>query len=204
MPKATKKAQRTINRDDIEIEKEVANLSDRELAEELKNFGMSPGPITGSTRSVYERKLVRLRVDGPQESKQTNGSDDYSDSDEGSSSDEDNSQDTEVVTRQTQVRKREVTKKSLHVTQVTEEQTKRTSSSEEGTMVSDTAQTTKTQTTTSTTTPELKKRLIPVFVQIIILLLVALFIFLILYNMESLPQRKIPESLPGGSKMKVE
>ncbi|XP_015918966.1 LEM domain-containing protein 2 [Parasteatoda tepidariorum] len=38
----------------------IAELSDEELAERLQTFGFNPGPILDSTRSVYQRKLVRL------------------------------------------------------------------------------------------------------------------------------------------------
>nr|XP_006822726.1 PREDICTED: lamina-associated polypeptide 2, isoforms beta/delta/epsilon/gamma-like [Saccoglossus kowalevskii] len=81
--KTTKKSSssRVISRDDIEIEKDVANLSDTELASALQELGATIGPITATTRSVYERKLIKLRS-GQTQIEQDEESDDYSDSDE--------------------------------------------------------------------------------------------------------------------------
>ncbi|XP_006825243.1 uncharacterized protein LOC102802767, partial [Saccoglossus kowalevskii] len=45
----------------------------------------------------------------------------------------------------------------------------------------------------TTTTAEKKKGFVPVFVQIGVLLLVAVMIFLVLYNMESVPQKRLPQ-----------
>jgi hypothetical protein len=39
---------------------DVAKLSDKQLFEELKKNNLNPGPITGSTRSVYEKKLIKF------------------------------------------------------------------------------------------------------------------------------------------------
>ncbi|KAM7170821.1 LEM domain-containing protein 2 isoform 1-T1 [Macrochelys suwanniensis] len=41
----------------------MAGLSDAELGRELRTLGFQPGPITGSTRQLYERKLSRLRAE---------------------------------------------------------------------------------------------------------------------------------------------
>jgi len=38
----------------------IAELSDEELAERLRNVGFNPGPILATTRSVYQRKLARI------------------------------------------------------------------------------------------------------------------------------------------------
>ncbi|XP_034237845.1 ankyrin repeat and LEM domain-containing protein 2-like [Thrips palmi] len=38
----------------------VKGLSDQELREKLTGLGMDVGPITGTTRTLYERKLVQL------------------------------------------------------------------------------------------------------------------------------------------------
>ena len=43
----------------------IADLSDTELREELVKFGMSPGPITDTTRSIYEGQLRSLKMDPP-------------------------------------------------------------------------------------------------------------------------------------------
>jgi len=37
------------------------NLSDAELRQQLKSFGEIPGPITGTTREVYYKKLCKLK-----------------------------------------------------------------------------------------------------------------------------------------------
>ncbi|KAK3101196.1 hypothetical protein FSP39_001667 [Pinctada imbricata] len=42
----------------------VEDLTNQELAEELRNLGVSPGPIIASTRRVYEKKLMKLRQSG--------------------------------------------------------------------------------------------------------------------------------------------
>lgn len=55
----------------------IAELGDDELLERLKNLGFNPGPILGSTREVYQRKLARLLRN-----------EDYGDSEEGSGGDE--------------------------------------------------------------------------------------------------------------------
>ncbi|XP_077999780.1 uncharacterized protein LOC144452450 isoform X2 [Glandiceps talaboti] len=212
MPRLTKKTRVITRDDDIEIEKDVANLSDRELAEELRQLGVSVGPILDSTRSVYERKLVRLRTEGPQEPKVNNESDQYSDSDEDVSSKE-SSQESEVSNTQIKLRKR-TTQQTKHTTRIhgTRQQDSgdsRDSPKKQVTMTTTTTrQVTKTQNATQDTLEvtktkpaEPKKRLVPVYVQILILLAVAIFIFFVLYNMEKLPQRKIPESLSGSEDM---
>ena len=38
----------------------VKQFSDDELFEELKRNGLNPGPVTQSTRSVYEKKLIKF------------------------------------------------------------------------------------------------------------------------------------------------
>lgn len=42
---------------------DVGKMSDSELARELKHLGVSPGPITSSTREVYRRKLAKLKAE---------------------------------------------------------------------------------------------------------------------------------------------
>ena len=39
---------------------QVETLSDKALTEQLQEYGESVGPITSTTRSVYERKLAKL------------------------------------------------------------------------------------------------------------------------------------------------
>ena len=38
----------------------METLSDKELSEQLQGYGENVGPITATTRSVYERKLAKL------------------------------------------------------------------------------------------------------------------------------------------------
>ena len=42
---------------------DVGKMSDSELIRELKQQGVSPGPITSSTREVYRRKLAKLKAE---------------------------------------------------------------------------------------------------------------------------------------------
>ena len=41
----------------------VSQLSDEELAEELRAYGEEPGPVMESTRGVYQRKLAKLMAE---------------------------------------------------------------------------------------------------------------------------------------------
>uniref|UniRef100_A0A7I4YKY4 LEM domain-containing protein n=1 Tax=Haemonchus contortus TaxID=6289 RepID=A0A7I4YKY4_HAECO len=45
--------------------KDVTLLSDAELAGELRKYNVSVGPVTGTTRSLYEKKLAKLLKQGP-------------------------------------------------------------------------------------------------------------------------------------------
>ncbi|VDO72358.1 unnamed protein product [Heligmosomoides polygyrus] len=45
--------------------KDASQLSDAELATELKKYNVSVGPVTGTTRSLYEKKLAKLWKQGP-------------------------------------------------------------------------------------------------------------------------------------------
>ena len=42
---------------------DVGKMPDSELVHELKQLGVSPGPITSSTREVYRRKLAKLKAE---------------------------------------------------------------------------------------------------------------------------------------------
>lgn len=43
----------------------VSQLNDEELKEQLMKHGVTPGPIVATTRSVYEKKLLKLMGQGP-------------------------------------------------------------------------------------------------------------------------------------------
>uniref|UniRef100_A0A1I7XL03 LEM domain-containing protein n=1 Tax=Heterorhabditis bacteriophora TaxID=37862 RepID=A0A1I7XL03_HETBA len=51
--------------------KEIEALSDTELRDELRTYSTNFGPITGTTRSVYEKKLAKLRKEGSKITVQT-------------------------------------------------------------------------------------------------------------------------------------
>lgn len=92
--KATKKTDKP--RPEEKDEFDVSGLSNEDLKEELIKYGLNPGPIMGSTRKVYEKKLLKLKEDSDvpppphavsstaEESKQNGNtdSDQYSDDDD--------------------------------------------------------------------------------------------------------------------------
>ncbi|XP_027248425.1 thymopoietin isoform X3 [Cricetulus griseus] len=97
--KATKKTDklRPEDKDDLD----VTELSNEDLLEQLVRYGVNPGPIVGTTRKLYEKKLLKLREQGTEsrsstplptvsssaENARQNGSNDsdrYSDNDEDS------------------------------------------------------------------------------------------------------------------------
>ncbi|XP_068951305.1 thymopoietin isoform X1 [Petaurus breviceps papuanus] len=96
--KATKKTDkpRSEEKDDFD----VTELTNEELLSQLVKYGVNPGPIVGTTRKLYEKKLLKLREHGPEsrsstplpavssssENARQNGNDDsdrYSDNEEG-------------------------------------------------------------------------------------------------------------------------
>ncbi|XP_006979867.1 thymopoietin isoform X1 [Peromyscus maniculatus bairdii] len=96
--KATKKTDkpRLEDKDDLD----VTELSNEELLDQLVRYGVNPGPIVGTTRKLYEKKLLKLREQGTEsrsstplptvsssaENTRQNGSNDsdrYSDNDDG-------------------------------------------------------------------------------------------------------------------------
>ncbi|XP_038611947.1 thymopoietin isoform X1 [Tachyglossus aculeatus] len=96
--KATKKTDkpRPEEKDDLD----VTDLTNEDLLEQLVKYGVNPGPIVGTTRKLYEKKLLKLREQGPvsrsstplptvpsaAENTRQNGNDDsdqYSDNEEG-------------------------------------------------------------------------------------------------------------------------
>ncbi|XP_038611949.1 thymopoietin isoform X3 [Tachyglossus aculeatus] len=61
--KATKKTDkpRPEEKDDLD----VTDLTNEDLLEQLVKYGVNPGPIVGTTRKLYEKKLLKLREQGP-------------------------------------------------------------------------------------------------------------------------------------------
>lgn len=96
--KATKKTDkpRLEDKDDLD----VTELSNEDLLDQLVRYGVNPGPIVGTTRKLYEKKLLKLREQGAEsrsstplptvsssENSRQNGSNDsdrYSDNEEDS------------------------------------------------------------------------------------------------------------------------
>uniref|UniRef100_A0A4X1SNE1 Lamina-associated polypeptide 2, isoforms beta/gamma n=1 Tax=Sus scrofa TaxID=9823 RepID=A0A4X1SNE1_PIG len=60
--KATKKTDkpRLEDKDDLD----VTELTNEELLDQLVKYGVNPGPIVGTTRKLYEKKLLKLREQG--------------------------------------------------------------------------------------------------------------------------------------------
>ncbi|XP_054430643.1 thymopoietin isoform X1 [Pteronotus mesoamericanus] len=96
--KATKKTDkpRLEDKDDLD----VTELTNEDLQDQLVKYGVNPGPIVGTTRKLYEKKLLKLREQGAEsrsstplptisssaENTRQNGSNDsdrYSDNEEG-------------------------------------------------------------------------------------------------------------------------
>ncbi|XP_074980370.1 thymopoietin isoform X2 [Caretta caretta] len=61
--KATKKTDkpRLEEKDDLD----VTELSNEDLQEQLLKYGVTPGPILATTRKIYEKKLQKLKEQGP-------------------------------------------------------------------------------------------------------------------------------------------
>lgn len=49
------------------VSEEIKQMTNEDLATALKNLGVRVGPITDTTRVVYERKLARVRQEMPQD-----------------------------------------------------------------------------------------------------------------------------------------
>ncbi|XP_076967839.1 lamina-associated polypeptide 2, isoforms beta/gamma isoform X3 [Tamandua tetradactyla] len=97
--KATKKTDRPRPEDKDDLD--VTELTNEDLLDQLVKYGVNPGPIVGTTRKLYEKKLLKLREQGAEsrsstpvpavpssaENTRQNGSDDsdrYSDNEEDS------------------------------------------------------------------------------------------------------------------------
>ncbi|XP_048467907.1 lamina-associated polypeptide 2, isoforms beta/gamma-like isoform X4 [Rhincodon typus] len=65
---------------------DVTQLSNEELKEQLMKHGVTPGPIVATTRTIYEKKLLKLMGQGPTvpplKQNGTGDVDQYSDSEE--------------------------------------------------------------------------------------------------------------------------
>lgn len=51
--------------------KAVSELSNEEVKSELQAFGFNPGPVTATTRQIYEKKLENLRKGGASTTKKS-------------------------------------------------------------------------------------------------------------------------------------
>ncbi|XP_014635615.1 PREDICTED: thymopoietin isoform X3 [Ceratotherium simum simum] len=60
--KATKKTDRPRLEDKDDLD--VTELTNEDLLEQLVRYGVNPGPIVGTTRKLYEKKLLKLREQG--------------------------------------------------------------------------------------------------------------------------------------------
>ncbi|XP_049638788.1 thymopoietin isoform X1 [Suncus etruscus] len=97
--KATKKTDKPRLEDKVDLD--VTELTNEDLLDQLVKYGVNPGPIVGTTRKLYEKKLLKLREQGTEsrsstplptisssaENTRQNGSNDsdrYSDNDEDS------------------------------------------------------------------------------------------------------------------------
>ncbi|XP_019497234.1 PREDICTED: thymopoietin isoform X4 [Hipposideros armiger] len=96
--KATKKTDKPRQEDKDDVD--VTELTNEDLLDQLVKYGVNPGPIVGTTRKLYEKKLLKLREQGTEsrsstplptisssaENTRQNGSNDsdrYSDNEEG-------------------------------------------------------------------------------------------------------------------------
>ncbi|XP_032730181.1 thymopoietin isoform X3 [Lontra canadensis] len=60
--KATKKTDRPRLEDKDDLD--VTELTNEDLLDQLVKYGVNPGPIVGTTRKLYEKKLLKLREQG--------------------------------------------------------------------------------------------------------------------------------------------
>ncbi|XP_015007968.2 thymopoietin isoform X3 [Macaca mulatta] len=60
--KATKKTDKP--RQDDKDDLDVTELTNEDLLDQLVKYGVNPGPIVGTTRKLYEKKLLKLREQG--------------------------------------------------------------------------------------------------------------------------------------------
>ncbi|XP_043822107.1 thymopoietin isoform X2 [Dromiciops gliroides] len=62
--KATKKTDKPRSEENDDFD--VTELTNEELLSQLVKYGVNPGPIVGTTRKLYEKKLLKLREHGPE------------------------------------------------------------------------------------------------------------------------------------------
>ncbi|PNI65292.1 TMPO isoform 6, partial [Pan troglodytes] len=60
--KATKKTDKPRQEDKDDLD--VTELTNEDLLDQLVKYGVNPGPIVGTTRKLYEKKLLKLREQG--------------------------------------------------------------------------------------------------------------------------------------------
>ncbi|XP_062930912.1 thymopoietin isoform X5 [Cynocephalus volans] len=60
--KATKKTDKPRQEDKDDLD--VTELTNEDLLDQLVKYGVNPGPIVGTTRKLYEKKLMKLREQG--------------------------------------------------------------------------------------------------------------------------------------------
>ncbi|KAM5255057.1 thymopoietin isoform 3-T3 [Hipposideros larvatus] len=60
--KATKKTDKPRQEDKDDVD--VTELTNEDLLDQLVKYGVNPGPIVGTTRKLYEKKLLKLREQG--------------------------------------------------------------------------------------------------------------------------------------------
>ncbi|KAJ8302013.1 hypothetical protein KUTeg_021000 [Tegillarca granosa] len=162
----------------------VANLSDEELADELKNLGFVPGPIIASTRKAYEKKLVRLR--------QSAGGDTSFQQVIQLSQYEEVPDDDDYDPPPREPARPRVTRRSAAARRVVEDEEDETP---ERTHISSSAG----QQENSTDNQVQTKSGIPVWIKFLILLGVIFFVYLIVINMDPSSDSKVPKSITDDS-----
>lgn len=187
----------------------ITSLSDQDLADKLKEYGVKLGPILASTRRVYERKLAELETgqSPPPTSGYTPVDDDDEDDDEEGEEDmyADDSPDEEVQMKQKQPRQR-TTRTTRTETQSTRIEThtpprvggplprKPLHSGMSETPIRGSYSSSSSSSKSSQSSDSLKSTGgLPLWVKLVAIIAVAFLVFLVFKNMESEPESNIPE-----------